>query len=290
MPITLLKVNFTNSSKAKALNFAIDHFKTEPFDIVIILDADNITETNFLKNISNAYSSGAKAIQVHRTAKNLQTDVAVFDAITEEFNNSIFRKGHYALGLSSALIGSGMAFDFEWFSNNVNHLCTVGEDKELESLLLMQSVRIHYLNSVYVYDEKISKNEVYYSQRQRWLTAQYGSLKSNLRNIPVALRERNIDYLDKIFQWMLLPRIVLFGFSILISVLLLLIAPGFSVKWICLTLLELLVFALCIPQALFRKFIKVGWKTVPILFIMMFMNLFRIKRSKSFIHTPHGEF
>jgi len=35
--------------------------------------------------------------------------LALLDGISEEINNNIFRKGHQTLGLSSALIGSGMA-------------------------------------------------------------------------------------------------------------------------------------------------------------------------------------
>ena len=48
LPITLLKANYENSSKAKALNFAMDHFGRDEFDAVVILDADNIVDTNFL--------------------------------------------------------------------------------------------------------------------------------------------------------------------------------------------------------------------------------------------------
>jgi hypothetical protein len=50
------------------------------------------------------------AVQGHRTAKNTNNSWAILDAISEEINNNIFRKGHRVLGLSSAIIGSGMAF------------------------------------------------------------------------------------------------------------------------------------------------------------------------------------
>ena len=52
-------------------------------------------------------------MQGHRVAKNHNTNLATLDAVSEEINNNIFRSGHRAIGLSSALIGSGMAFDYE---------------------------------------------------------------------------------------------------------------------------------------------------------------------------------
>lgn len=95
-----------------------------------------------------------QAIQAHRTAKNRNTDIAVLDGLSEEVNNSIFRRGHVRLGISSALIGSGMIFNYQWFHDNVKHLVTTGEDKELEVLLLKQRIFIEFLDEVYVYDEK----------------------------------------------------------------------------------------------------------------------------------------
>src|SRR5690606_2958266 len=114
-------------------------------------------------------------------------------------------------GLSAALIGSGMAFDYKWFKENVKKLKTAGEDKELESLLLKQKIFIDYLNNVFVYDEKTKKADAFSRQRRRWLASQLGSLKTGLKDLPGALWTMNIDYVDKIIQWMLLPRVMILG-------------------------------------------------------------------------------
>ena len=154
LPITLLKASYENSSKAKALNFAINHFKRDEFDAVVILDADNVVDSNFLSEVNKVIDADVQAIQTHRTAKNRNTEIAVLDGLSEEVNNSIFRRGHVRLGISSALIGSGMVFNYQWFHDNVKYLSTAGEDKELEVLLLKQRIFIEFLDEVYVYDEK----------------------------------------------------------------------------------------------------------------------------------------
>ena len=133
LPVRLLIADYTESSKAKAMNLAMKATSGTPYEMIVIMDADNTTNPDFLSEINRAFQAGEKAIQAHRTAKNMNTDVAILDAASEEINNSIFRSGHIALGLSSALIGSGMALEAQWFRQHVHQLETAGEDKELES-------------------------------------------------------------------------------------------------------------------------------------------------------------
>lgn len=285
---TVLEVKFEQSSKAKAMNFAVEQYRPDDFDIVTILDADNLVEPCYLSEINKVYGSGIKAIQAHRIAKNTQTDVAVFDAVSEEVNHSVFRKGHGALGLSSALVGSGMAFDFKWFREHSAQLCTAGEDKELEAMLLKESIYIQYLDRLYVKDEKTSQQQAFSTQRQRWLAAQYTMLLSKIKDIPMCFRTRNFNYLDKIIQWMLLPRVVMFGLTGVIAFLLVVFAFESAVKWLVLLLIMCFIFALATPWPLFRLFLHTCWKTVPVLFVTMGMNFFRMKNGKRFLHTPHG--
>lgn len=289
LPINLLNVNFENSSKAKALNFAVSQLKDATYDVVIILDADNTVCPNFLHLINNAYHSGCQALQAHRIAKNRNTDTAILDAVSEEINNSIFRKGHVNLGVSSALIGSGMAFEYSWFKNNIQKVSSVGEDKEFEILLLKQGIFIDYLEYVDVYDEKTQKESALYNQRRRWMAAQLSTLKVVFRDLPKAIFTGNIDYCDKLIQWLLLPRIILVGLIAIISAILICIDWTISIKWIL--ILFLLLFTLCaaIPDYLVNDSLKRALKRIPVLFIMLFLNLFKLRgASKKFIHTEHS--
>jgi len=289
LPIKLLKVNFEQSTKAKALNYAIDSSTGTNYDLVVILDADNTVDSNFLHKINNAYHSGAMAIQAHRVAKNLNTETAILDAVSEEINNSIFRKGHVRLGFSSALIGSGMAFDFKWFKEHIKLVSSAGEDKELETMLLKENIYIEYLDDVLVYDEKTQKDSVFYNQRRRWLAAQFYSLTKSLIDLPHAVICLNVDYIDKLVQWTMPSRIMLLGFSFLFSLMLLPVNWLWSIKWLGLLLLLIITFSLAVPDYLVNdKFIK-ALKKAPKLFILMTLNIFRIRgASKKFIHTEHG--
>ena len=251
-PITLLTPNFEESSKAKSLQYAIlnlPEFKI--YDVAVILDADNIVDSEFLTNVNDAYETAAtKAIQLHRISRNRDTAAARMDAIFEEINNAIFRKGHINVGLSSALAGSGVAYDYAWFKTNVMKAKTAGEDKELEALLLRQGIFIDYFDSIYVYGEKKRTTTKLNEQRGRWATQQIQNFIRNIKFLPSSIFNKQHDLTDKIIQWMLMPRTTMVGIIMLMSLILPFIWFTMCIKWWVLGASALFFFALATPDYL----------------------------------------
>lgn len=251
-PITLLTPNFEESSKAKSLQYAIlnlPEFKI--YDVAVILDADNIVDSEFLANVNDAYETAAtKAIQLHRISRNRDTAAARMDAIFEEINNAIFRKGHINVGLSSALAGSGVAYDYAWFKTNVMKAKTAGEDKELEALLLRQGIFIDYFDSIYVYGEKKRTTTKLNEQRGRWATQQIQNFIRNIKFLPSSIFNKQHDLTDKIIQWMLVPRTTMVGIIMLMSLILPFIWFTMCIKWWVLGASVLFFFALATPDYL----------------------------------------
>lgn len=286
-PIRLLQPTFEKSSKAKAMQYAINEVDGE-FDYVVILDADNVVQPTFLSQLNVLCNAGYDAIQCHRCAKNANNDVAVLDGVSEEINNTIFRKAHNRMGLSSALIGSGMCFSYGLFRKNVFLLTTAGEDREMEALLLRQNVFIKYAADIHVFDEKVSNQDNFQRQRMRWMTAQIQSLLSMLPGIPQALLHGNINFVDKTIQQSLIPRsmlIMLLGFM---SVLTTIVVPVWCVKWWVLFGCLAVALFIAIPAPLrFRSFGKA--LAIPGLVMRMIKNILHIDhKNTDFIHTEHG--
>lgn len=294
MGAQVLVATYQDSSKAKALALAMHSIDIDKYDMVVILDADNTTVSCFLSELNKATVCGMQAIQAHRTAKNLNTDIALLDAASEEINNGIFRKGHVAIGFSCALIGSGMGIDAKWFAAHVDRLQTAGEDKELEALLQRERIYIEYLSEVDVYDEKTQKKEVIQQQRKRWIATQFGSLRTSLPDLPGAILSGNLSYADKILQWMLPPRIIQLAAVVGLTIVATIVAPfigsfpALAIKWWVLTLAQILAMLLPLPSLLAnRKMIKAIF-CIPMLAIKMVGNLFHLKgANKKFIHTEH---
>ena len=251
-PITLLTPNFEESTKAKSLQYAIlnlPEFKI--YDIALILDADNIVEQDFLAKINDAFETAAtKAVQMHRISRNRDTTAALLASIFEEINNAIFRQGHINLGLSSALAGSGIAYDFAWFKTNVMKTRTSGEDKELEALLLRQEIYIDYFDNIYVYGEKKRTTSKLNQQHGRWASEQFQNFIRNIKFLPGAIFRKQYDLADKIIQWMLVPRTTMMAIIILMSLVLPFIYMTLVMKWWILGALALFIFALATPDYL----------------------------------------
>ena len=287
LPITLLQPVFEKSSKAKAMQYAMDQIKDE-YDYVIILDADNIVEPDFLKKLNEECAKGYKAIQCHRCAKNNDNDIAVLDGVSEEINNTIFRKAHNRAGLSSALIGSGMCFDFQWFKENVYQLSTAGEDRELEALLLKQKVYIHYEPDIHVFDEKVSNKDNFQKQRLRWMTAQIQSLFNLLPYIPKAIISFNLDYIDKTIQQTLIPRSILVVLTFGMSLLMTIVSRTWCIKWWLLFLAVCIALYIATPKQLRSHSVFGKILSLPSLVWKMVLNILKIDRkSTDFIHTTH---
>ncbi len=288
LPIDIVIIENEERTKSYAINEGLKGLKD--FDIALILDADNLLESDFLEKINIAFNQGWEVVQAHRVPKNRDTRIALLDGISEEINNSIFRKGHYNLGLSAALVGSGMAFRFNHFQRIMSQMKAVGGfDKELEFIYLSEKVRIHYLHDAYVYDEKIQQVEGFSNQRLRWLSAQLYYAEKFIKMSYIWFRQRNIDILDKLFQMILPPRVIFLGILFIFTIISIIIDAGKSAKWLVLMILLIFSLVISIPRKDIKRDLIPALISIPRIFWEYSKNLFRLKgANKKFIHTRHG--
>ena len=287
LPITLLQPQFENSSKAKALQFAIDNIH-DNFDNIVILDADNIVQPDFLEKLNEICNQGFSAIQCHRCAKNAENQIAQLDGISEEINNSLFRKGHNNIGLSSALIGSGMCFDYLWFKAHVHLLSTAGEDREIEKMLLIEHIYIKYVEDIDVFDEKVGNEDNFQLQRQRWMSAQLNCLLSMMKNLPTSILHLNVNYIDKTIQQMLIPRSMLLVGTFVWALLMSVFEMSWAYKWWGLFALTSLSLWIAIPRKMRNGGLAQLITHLPRLTWRMMSNIRHIdSENREFIHTSH---
>jgi cellulose synthase/poly-beta-1,6-N-acetylglucosamine synthase-like glycosyltransferase len=251
-PITLLTPNFSKSSRAKSLQLAVNNLpQFKLYDIAVVLNPGNLVEPEFLTQLNDAYeAAGTKAIQCHLVSQNRDTASARLSAIFEEINNSIFRRGHIRLGLSAAAASSAMAFDFNWFKTNIMSTKTSWDDKELEARLLRQHIFVDYFDDIMVYSEKTRSAEDFNRQRRRWLLSHLSTIVRNIRFLPGAILQRHYDLIDKILQWMLMPRMLMMAIILLMGIVLPFIYFTLAIKWWALFAIVLFIFALATPNYL----------------------------------------
>ena len=294
--IGVVEVAFEKSTKGKALLAALQALPADAYDVAVVLDVDNVMAPGFLGQVNDAFGAGCRVVQGHRTAKNLDSPFAVLDACNEEINNHLFRLGHARLGLSAALIGSGMAFEYGYLKQLLTDIGeTPGEDKELDFRVVKDRVRIAYLPEALVYDEKIPNAGAFTTQRTRWLAAQVEFLKKYFGEGAAQLGRGNFDFFDKVLQTLLVPRVLLLGllglllvFSLGLSWLGYAVGPG---PWFWAGLLAGTGAALllALPRRLYTRTVARALLHLPVALGAMVLALTRIKRAKtSFLPTPHA--
>ncbi len=279
-PITLLTPNFEKSSRTKSLQLAINNLpQFKIYDTVLILEAGDVVEPEFLEQVNDAYeSAGTKAIQTHKLSLNRDTTSARLSAIFEEINNSIFRRGHITVGLSSALSSSGMVFDFNWFRQHILETKSTWEDRVIEAQLLRERVYVDYFDKILLYGEKARQAEDFNRQHRRYLLTQIRTVFRNIRHMPIALFNRQYDLLDKLIQWLLIPRMLLMAIIGFMSVVTPMISFGAVFKWWGLFAGILLVFALATPDYLVDDKWNSTFFKLPIVLCSSLLGKFKFGR------------
>jgi len=289
LPVRLLEVSFEKSTKTKALNAAFQQID-KPYDIALICDGDNMLAPDFLAKTSEAFNGGARATQGKRIAKNLDTSFAILDASSEAINNHIFRKGTNAIGLSSAVIGSGMAFEFDTVRNILKDVDAVGGfDKVLQLKIVQQGIYIWYLEDAVIFDEKVDNPSAFSQQRKRWISSQINYARQFFFPAFKELFRGNLSYFNlavinnsippKALFLLMLPLLIGFGF-------LLGIKTGIAACFVLVLYFATLLLAL--PQVLADKHVLGAVLVLPRAVFLLFRTLFQLRKAdERFIHTPH---
>jgi len=294
IPVEVLEVNL--SMKSRSLHVALESPTVINSDIVMILDADNIMAPGCLEKINAAFHAGYKAVQCHRTAKNKNTSIAMLDAMSEEININLFRRGPSVAGLSAAPIGSGMAFNTalirEIFSTD-EILENPGEDREIDMQLMRRHIKMEFLDDALVFDEKVASATVFEKQRVRWLEAQVNHVR-RFFDQDMKMAQKTFLFYNKFFQNLLLPRVLtLVVFFILLVTLLVqfqfqlpLLEPAPWI-WIAMMSLYFLTLLISIPRHFYSMQTIVALSRVPLLMVSMIRAVFQMKKKRrEFIHTP----
>jgi cellulose synthase/poly-beta-1,6-N-acetylglucosamine synthase-like glycosyltransferase len=292
----IYEVQFKTGSKARSLNYLLNAIDEEKYDIALVLDGDNIMEAGFLKKVNFAFQNGARAVQGHRTAKNLNTSVAILDGISEEINNHLFRKAQNNIGLSASLIGSGMAFEFKNLKEIYNKPGIVDNpacDREADFELMRANIPVVFLSDAHVFDEKVSTDNVYENQRRRWIESQL--MHIGLFFSPDGWRaSKTKDYWNKLFINLMPPRsffilllAIVLCFGIIQSITHRNITNISLTYWLILFLLYMLAMLFAIPRKYYSTSTMRALLHLPIILYSLVKAAFTVRLGrKQFVHTP----
>ena len=149
--------------------------KSQSIDAYIIMDADNVFDPAFLKEMNNALASGAPVVQCRRTGLNTRkTWVSGCYEIYYAMQNAFFNHPRTSSGNSGSINGTGWAVTKDLIDRRGFNSFTLTEDYEFTIHCALDDERIVYCDKAVVYDQYVETLGMSMTQRVRWT---YGILQ-----------------------------------------------------------------------------------------------------------------
>ncbi|RYG44693.1 MAG: hypothetical protein EOO01_19030, partial [Chitinophagaceae bacterium] len=277
------------TNQVKSHFFAIKNFKRDHNRLVII-DSDNLLEPGFLKAIDHWFSKGYAAVQGVRTAKNHNTPLACLDAINELYYLFYDRKILFAIGSSSMLSGSGMAFTTDLYKKCLGDSNTSGAgfDKVLQYAILSSGYRIAFEEKAIVYDEKTAHADQLVKQRARWNNTWFRFFPFSLKLMAQGIYKLSINRF--LFGFILFrpPLFILVILTGILTISNLFITPVVSLYWVVAGLIFVSGFLLALRRMHAPQELYSALKYIPKFILLQVRSLFKTKKANQYsVATEH---
>jgi cellulose synthase/poly-beta-1,6-N-acetylglucosamine synthase-like glycosyltransferase len=278
--------------KAAAIRWALEQPEVEAYeyDALLVLDADNVVTPGFLGLANESIGGGAEACQGSVECKNIGDSwVSIGNYIVYSAMNRIHQRGRQALGLSAQLCGTGQVFTRDLLRRIGWEDASLTEDRYLTYRLLLDGVRVAWLEDAVVYDEKPLRAGDAVRQQSRWISGWLKDFTTFFPQCWSAFRWRpRLATLDGMFnlvrpffagrEVVVIPLLVVFG------------GPGLWSWWALLLLTSLAYHAIGLglnaSPARYYKYLLL-WPAFRLLAVVAMLRTVISGRNLAWNHTAH---
>ncbi|MBQ2284359.1 MAG: glycosyltransferase family 2 protein [Clostridia bacterium] len=194
------RFNDTQRGKGFALEWMFDKIYNmeRKYDSVVIFDADNIVDKEFLVKINEQNNKGFKVVQGYIDSKNPDDSwVSYSYSLGFWSTNKLFQQSRYNLGLGCQLCGTGFSVTVDVLKELGWGATCLTEDMEFTMKLCLNDVRVAWANDAIVYDEKPITFMQSWKQRTRWMQGHADVFCRFFKKLIVkAVKERSIFPID----------------------------------------------------------------------------------------------
>lgn len=166
------RFNKKEKGKGYALEYAFNQIfaGSVTYDAVIVFDADNLVDNDFLRVMNAHLLKGEKIVQGYLDTKNANdTWITKSIYICYTLTNRLWQLSKYNLGLTCALGGTGMCISVDLLKQYGWGMTSLTEDLEFQTKALMNNVKVCWAHDAKVYDEKPLTLMQSWNQRRRWM-------------------------------------------------------------------------------------------------------------------------
>ena len=130
----------------------------------------------------------------------------------------------------------------------------------------------------FIFNEKARHAEDFNRAHRSWIWSQWKTILRNIRFLPTAIVNRHYDLIDKLFQWMLLPRMIMMLIIMAMCIIVPFIYMTAALKWWALFAIVVLLFAIATPNYLVDEKWDRTFFMVPVVLLTPVLNKFALGR------------
>lgn len=168
--------NLHQRGKGHAIEWMLEKLKGMPqqYDAVVMLDADNLVSTNFLREMNNDLCAGTRVIQGYLDTKNPEDSwVTAAYGITYWGCNRLWQLSRKNLKMANFLGGTGMCFESKLLQEMGWGATSLVEDLEFTARCVKNGVKPILNYDAHVFDEKPITFKASAQQRLRWMQGHF---------------------------------------------------------------------------------------------------------------------
>ncbi|MGX7419018.1 glycosyltransferase family 2 protein [Carnobacterium gallinarum] len=143
----------------------------QEFDYIVLIDADNLVSSNFLKEINSQFISAPESmvIQGYLDTKNISDSIISRGYAAAYFiTNRAIQYSKHRLSWNTAIGGTGFAMATKYIKEKGWQPKSYTEDFEIQVALSIEGKKSSWNHFARVYDEKPNSINVSHVQRTRW--------------------------------------------------------------------------------------------------------------------------
>jgi len=285
--IRIIKPENALHAKIKSIRYAVDQFVRE-HDVIVVFDSDNLVHPDYLSNLNDYFQRGFTAVQTHMLSKNTDTVYAKLDSIGHIYNTFIERQARMELGLSSCILGLGIAIETKLYRKVMYTDSLGGFDKKLQAHIVSSVPQLAFAEEAIVYDEKVDDGKTLEKQRTRWIYTYFKYFPDNWKLFITGIKKFNFNLVFFGFNTLRPPLFITVGSALVCLLINLFINPLISLVWAGVLLLFISAFILIVLTQSHQKVMGKALLYIPKIIIRQVGALLKLKKAgKEFLKTEH---
>lgn len=195
--------------KGRALAWAIPRVLGDA-DAVVLLDADCLPDDGLLSCFDARLQAGARVLQAdYRVANPAASQQSALRYAGFVLENTVRSAGRSAVGLSSGLLGTGMAFTADVLARHPWDAFSFAEDREYHLRLVAAGEVVEFAPETRVLSDMPVTARAAHSQEQRWESGRMAQLRDHVPAlVAAAVRRRAAAPLDAALEPLMPPQAV----------------------------------------------------------------------------------